>query len=35
MNPLPDSRNKGVHTILAGGEYDSYLLLPLIPSKKA
>jgi predicted acyl esterase len=34
-DPLPELRNKGVHTILAGGEYDSYLLLPLIPSKKA
>lgn len=33
-DPLPELRNKGVHTILAGGDYDSYLLLPLIPSKK-
>jgi hypothetical protein len=33
-DPLPELRNKGVHTILAGGEYDSYLLLPLIPSTK-
>jgi hypothetical protein len=33
-DPLPEPRNKSVHIILVGGEYDSYLLLPLIPSRK-
>ena len=29
----PESRNKGTHIIHFGGEYDSYLLVPVIPEK--
>jgi predicted acyl esterase len=29
----PATRNKGKHTILVGGKYDSYLSLPVIPEK--
>jgi predicted acyl esterase len=29
----PATRNKGKHTILVGGKYDSYLSLPVVPEK--
>jgi uncharacterized protein len=28
--PGPLTRNKGTHTIYAGGRYDSYLLMPVV-----
>ena len=27
-----DTVNKGIHTIYTGGEYDSYFLIPVVPS---
>ncbi len=31
---LPHDVNKGRHVIYAGGRYDSYLLIPVIPERK-
>ncbi len=33
MDVVRDTRNRGRHTIYTGGDYDSHLLIPIIPEK--